>query len=103
MVTGVLALFVVANMQANGISSLRLTYRGRELLLPRAAVVTGICSSIWGFLASCLLTTAGTVLVSFRKSINILINYFFVEEILYLKYIFSVTCLSISSEPALIW
>lgn len=78
---GVLALALVANMRANGISSLCLSYRGQELLLPRAAVVPGICSSIWGFLASCRITAAGTVLVSFSKSINILITYG--EEILY--------------------
>jgi len=51
-ITGVFALFFDANVQANGNTSQRLTCRGQEFIVARAAVVTGICVSVGCFLAS---------------------------------------------------
>lgn len=57
MITGVLALFLDASIQANGITSLCLTERWNfsKLLLQLTSVST------WGVLATHLFTMAGTV------------------------------------------
>lgn len=72
--------------------------RGQEFILATAAAVTGICISVCGCLAS-RLCNYGRKSFSMVWSINILINSTSVaQEDLYLKYIISVTCLSISNE-----